>query len=63
VQDAVTTTPAIFGRPTDLIHDMSGGRQPRDKIFINVMHAVDGAWNFDGMALTNAEIGAEVAKG
>ena len=41
---------------------MSGGRQPKDKIFTNVVHAVDGAWNFNGKALTNAEIGAEVAK-
>jgi hypothetical protein len=48
---------------TDIIHEMSGGKQPRHNIFINVVHAVDGAWNFNGSALTNAEIGAEVAKG
>ena len=52
-----------FQDATDLIHELSGGRQPKDKIFINVVHAVDGAWNFNGKALTNAEIGAEVAKG
>ena len=52
-----------FQDATDLIHEMSGGKQPRDRIFINVVHAVDGAWNFGGKALTNAEIGAEVAKG
>jgi len=51
-----------FEEATDIIHDMSGGRQPRDKIFINVVHAVDGAWNFSGRAMTNTEIGAEVAK-
>jgi hypothetical protein len=51
-----------FAEATDIIHEMSGGRQPRDKIFINVVHAVDGAWNFHGSAMTNAEIGAEVAK-
>jgi hypothetical protein len=51
-----------FEEATDIIHEMSGGRQPRDKIFINVVHAVDGAWNFNGRAMTNAEIGAEVAK-
>jgi hypothetical protein len=51
-----------FAEATDIIHEMSGGRQPRDKIFINVVHAVDGAWNFNGRAMTNAEIGAEVAK-
>jgi hypothetical protein len=30
---------------------MSGGRQPKDNIYINVVHAVDGAWNFGGKAL------------
>ena len=52
-----------FQDATDLIHEMSGGRQPKDRIFINVVHAVDGAWNFDGKALNNAELVAEVAKG
>jgi hypothetical protein len=47
---------------TNIIHEMSDGRQPKDRIFINVVHAVDGAWNFNGRAMTNAEIGAEVAK-
>ncbi len=52
-----------FEEATELIHEMSGGRQPKDRIFINVVHAVDGAWNFGGKALTNTEIGAEVSKG
>ena len=52
-----------FDEATNIIHEMSGGKQPRDKIFINVTHAVDGAWNFNGRAATNAEIGAEVANG
>jgi hypothetical protein len=52
-----------FEDAANLIHDMSGGRQPKDRIFINVVHAVDGAWNFGGRALTNAEIATEVAKG
>jgi hypothetical protein len=36
---------------TSIIHEMSGGRQPKDNIYINVVHAVDGAWNFGGKAL------------
>jgi hypothetical protein len=48
---------------TEIIHEMSGGKQPRDRIFINVVHTVDGAWNFNGRAMTNAEIGEQVAKG
>jgi hypothetical protein len=57
-----TIQEGYFAEATDIIHEMSGGRQPKDKIFINVVHAVDGAWNFNGRAMTNAEIGAEVAK-
>jgi len=51
-----------FEEATNIIQEMSDGRLARDKIFINVVHAVDGAWNFNGRAMTNAEIGAEVAK-
>ena len=52
-----------FEEVTRIIHDMSGGRQPKDNIYINVVHAVDGAWNLGGKALTNAEIGAAVSAG
>jgi hypothetical protein len=52
-----------FEEATNIIHEMSGGKQPRDRIFINVVHTVDGAWNFNGRATTNAELGEEVAKG
>ena len=52
-----------FAEVTDIIHEMSGGKHPKDKVFINVVHAVDGAWNLNGKALTNAEIAAEAAKG
>ncbi len=50
-----------FEEATNIIHEMSGGRQPKDLIFVNAVHAVDGAWNFEGRASTNAEIGAAVA--
>ena len=52
-----------FEEATAIIQEMSGGRQPKDKIFINVVHAVDGAWNFNGRALSNAEIFAAVSQG
>jgi hypothetical protein len=52
-----------FEEATKLIHDMSGGKLSRDHIYINVVHAVDGAWNWEGKALTNEELGAAVAKG
>ena len=53
----------FFEVASSLIHDMSGGTHPRDRIFINVVHTVDGAWNFGGRALTNVEIGQQVAGG
>ena len=52
-----------FREATEIIHQLSGGKQPKDKVFINVVHAVDGAWNLDGRAMTNAELGEAVAKG
>ncbi len=52
-----------FAEVTNILHDLSGGKQPKDKIFVNVVHTVDGAWNFDGVAMTDAEIGQAVAKG
>jgi hypothetical protein len=52
-----------FEEATSIIHEMSGGKQPRDRIFINVVHTVDGAWNFNGRAMTNSEIGEQVAAG
>jgi hypothetical protein len=52
-----------FEEATNIIHEMSGRRQPKDRIFINVVHAVDGGWNFEGRAMSNGEIGARVAAG
>lgn len=53
-----------FGQDaTDIIHELSGGRQPRDNIYFNVVHTVDGAWNLDGRAMSNDELGHAIAKG
>jgi len=56
-----TIQEGYFEEATNIIHELSGGKQPKDKIFINVVHAVDGAWNFNGRATTNQQIGAAVA--
>ena len=53
----------FFGDATEIIHELSGGRQPRDKIYVNVVHTVDGAWNLDGRAMTNEELGAAISSG
>jgi hypothetical protein len=52
-----------FAEATQIIHDLSGGKQPKENIYINVVHAVDGAWNFNGQAMTNAQINAAVSAG
>lgn len=41
---------------TDIIHSMSGGQHPKERIWVNVVHAVDGAWGIGGVALTNAQL-------
>lgn len=43
---------------TDIIHELSLAQHPRERIWVNVVHAVDGAWGIAGVALTNAQLGA-----
>ena len=53
----------FFHDATNIIHELSGGKQPKDNIYINVVHAVDGAWNLDGKAMTNEQMGEVISKG
>ncbi|MEW8507185.1 MAG: hypothetical protein AB2598_10805 [Candidatus Thiodiazotropha sp.] len=53
----------FFKEATDIIEDLSGGQQPRDNIYVNVVHTPDGAWNLDGKAMTNEELGEAISKG
>tara|TARA_R110002126_G_scaffold1402_4_gene7958 strand:+ start:1258 stop:1695 length:438 start_codon:yes stop_codon:yes gene_type:complete len=53
-----------FGQDAvNIIHELSGGKQPKDNIYFNVVHTVDGTWNLDGQAMSNAELGAVIATG
>jgi len=53
-----------FGSDTvEIIRRFSGGKQPAENIYFNVVHTVDGAWNLDGQAMSNEELGAEITKG
>ncbi|PHR85050.1 MAG: 4-oxalocrotonate tautomerase [Colwellia sp.] len=54
---------AHFADATEIIRSLSGGKQPIEHIYSNVIHTVDGSWNFNGIAMTNEEIGAEISKG
>lgn len=48
---------------TNIVHEASGGRLPKSQIWVNVVHAVDGAWGINGKAMTNAELGEAISKG
>ena len=53
-----------FGKDaTDILHELSGHKQPKDNIYFNVVHTVDGAWNLDGAAMSNEELGEAIASG
>jgi hypothetical protein len=52
-----------FQDATDIIEKLSGNQQPRDNIYVNVVHTVDGAWNLDGKAMTNEALGQAIALG
>jgi phenylpyruvate tautomerase PptA (4-oxalocrotonate tautomerase family) len=39
---------------TDLVTKATGGKHPRDRIFVNMVYAVDGSWGIGGRAYTNA---------
>ena len=48
---------------TNIIHELSNGKQAKEKIFVNVVHSVDGTWNLNGQAMTNEELGEVISKG
>ncbi|MFA5950053.1 MAG: 4-oxalocrotonate tautomerase [Hyphomicrobium sp.] len=53
----------FFKDATRILHELSGGKLPVERIWSNGVHAVDGTWNINGAPMTNAEIGAAVANG
>lgn len=52
-----------FAEATEIIHNLSNGTLAREKIWSNVVHAVDGSWNFKGQAFSNEQLGQELSKG
>ena len=48
---------------TNIIHEMSGGKHPKNRVWVNILHAVDGGWGVNGAAMTNDELKAAAAKG
>lgn len=52
-----------FAEATEILHEMSGKKLPKSSIWINVVHAVEGAWGINGQALTNAQLGEAISRG
>lgn len=48
---------------TNIIHEMSGGQLPKTNIWVNIVHAVDGAWGIAGKAMTNQQLGEAITRG
>lgn len=48
---------------TRIAAEASGGRQPVERIWVNVLHAADGAWGIAGKAFTNRELGQAISGG
>lgn len=52
---------AWFARGTSILERAAAGRVSRERIFGNVVHAVDGAWGIGGVAYNNTALGASIA--
>jgi len=48
---------------TGIIHEMSGKKLPKSNIWVNVVHAVNGAWGIGGQAMTNTQLGEAISRG
>ncbi len=48
---------------TEIVHEASGRRHPKERIWCSVVHAVEGTWGIGGHAMTNAELGEVVSRG
>lgn len=48
---------------TTIIHELSEGRQPKERIWVNIVHAIDGGWGIAGQAMTNAQLQDAISQG
>lgn len=53
----------FFAKATEILHRLSGGKLPKERVWANGVHTVDGTWNLNGEPLTNGELGAAISKG
>jgi len=53
----------FFKEATDIIEELSSGKLPRENIYANAVHTVDGTWNMEGRAMSNEQLGEAISKG
>lgn len=44
-----------IAQATEIIHETSDRKHPKEYIWVNMTHAIDGAWGIAGKAYANAE--------
>lgn len=54
---------AYVAEATDILFEACDGKQPRERIWVNLKYAVDGMWGIGGKAYTNQELGEAAAQG
>ncbi|WGS52477.1 4-oxalocrotonate tautomerase [Paraburkholderia sp. D15] len=54
---------AFVSEVTDIVDRHKAGSHPRERTFVNVTFAVDGAWGIGGKAYSNAELGEAIQRG
>jgi len=46
---------------TNIVDEAKAGSHPKERTFVSVSHALDGAWGIAGKAYTNAELGSAIS--
>ncbi|WCM24073.1 hypothetical protein NDK50_24900 [Paraburkholderia bryophila] len=54
---------AFVSAVTDIVDRHKAGSHPRERTYVNVTYAVDGAWGIGGKAYSNAELGEAIQRG
>jgi hypothetical protein len=62
MEDSSASDPSLRGASLSR-GDNWDHRAPEASIYFNVVHTVDGAWNLDGQAMSNEELGQAIALG
>jgi hypothetical protein len=53
---------AFIAEATAIVQRASGGRQPKERIWVNMVYAIDGFWGIGGKAYTNDQLIAAVTQ-